>query len=101
MSEKANPSPITSLILSLLFLVGLPILESYIILDIAKLFSVPYLVDFSLYQIIGLVFVLTVVQLRAPIKNSEEDYSLAHKTFMYILSFFVLWGSAYLISYLF
>jgi hypothetical protein len=86
---------------------GVGFLQTYVLLDLARLFDVPYLKEIEFWQYFGIVIIFAVLTLKAKPKDKEEDSEdekivngLAG-TISGAINVLIIWGLCYLAKFLF
>lgn len=84
---------------------GVSLFVTYVIADLINLFSIPYLKEFTFSNILGLVIVFSILNLRS--KKTKEDLEDADdklvkaigETISSIITLSMTWGLCYVINY--
>lgn len=84
---------------------GVSLLVTYVVLDLVNLFSIPYLKEFTFWNLFGLVVVFSILNLRS--KKTKEDSDDADdklvksigETISSVITLLMIWGLCYVINY--
>ena len=87
---------------------GVGFLQTFVLLDLAQLFDVPYLKEIGFQQFFGIVVIFSVLTLKGKPKKDKdedsEDEKIAHgvaSTLSGALNVLMIWGLCYLAKFLF
>jgi hypothetical protein len=96
---------IMALFLGAALFFGISFLMCYVIIDIAKLFSIPYLINFNFYQVFGAIIVLSIARMKGEKKEDKEPEDkfaqAVASTISGALNILLIWGMCYTVKFLF
>ena len=103
---KQIATAIGVLVIAATLFFGTSFLISYAVIDIVRLFDIPYLKTFSFFNIFGVIIVISMIRMKTEHKKSEGEnddkmIQAISKTISGILSILMLWGLCYIVKYLF
>jgi hypothetical protein len=102
---KQLATAISTIIVSAFLFFGLSFLMSYVILDIAQLYSIPFILDFTISQVFASIVILSIARIKIRSKTDEdaEDQIVTAivNIITAVLTISMLWGFCYIIKYLF
>ena len=80
---------------------GVGMLNAHILLDVAKLFKVPYVSELVFSQAYGLTIVVGLLRGAKVKKDQEDDYNPYVKVLLGVILLLAVWGIAYMAHGLF
>jgi hypothetical protein len=86
---------------------GVSFLVTYVMVDLAALFEVPYLKDFTFWNFFGLTVIFSILNIKSKKTKGDEDDAdekLARsigETLSSVITLLLLWGLCYVVNYFF
>lgn len=83
---------------------GVSTLVTYVIADLTRLFQIPYLKEFTFWNLFGLVVVFSILSMRSKKEdsNAEPDEKMLKtisETISSAIALMMIWGLCYVINY--
>lgn len=102
---KQIATAVGALVIASALFFGISFWMSYVIVDLIKLFDIPYLNTFSFFNVFGAIIVISIMRMKAEKKTEGDTDDHLVRSIANSLSGFVsillMWGLCYIVKYLF
>lgn len=102
---KQIATAVGALVIASALFFGISFWMSYVVVDLVRLFDIPYLNTFSFFNVFGTIIIISIMRMKVENKKSEGDTDdqlvrSISNTLSGFVSILLMWALCYIVKYL-